>query len=124
MNTNRSITFDYTGTDSGHRYKGKFVIKTGITKREAFAADEFRRKALGSGSNEAPSSLQTDAYIAGQLYVFIAESPKWWKDSDCGLDLPQEDNVLYAVYDAVLAEIAAFKEERAKEAEGMVKDLD
>lgn len=124
MNTNRSITFDFKGLDSGHRYNGKFVVKTGITKREAFTADEFRRRALGTGSNEAPSSLQTDAYIAGQLYVFIVESPKWWKESDSGLDLPQEDGVLYAVYDALLAEITVFKDERSKEASGLVKDLD
>ncbi len=124
MNTNRSITFDYKGVETGHRYHGKFTIKTSITKRESFTADEFRRTALGSNSRDAPSQLQTDAYIAGQLFVFITDAPKWWKESDSGMELPTEDQVSYALYDAILAEIAAFKAEKAAEAEELVKTLD
>lgn len=124
MNTNRTITLDHTGSETGTNYRGKFTFKTSITKRESLAADEFRRRALGFNSSEAPAKQQTDAFICGQLYAHIIESPKFWKDSDSGLDLPDGDNVIYAVYDAMLAEIAKFKEERAKEAEEKVKELD
>lgn len=124
MNTNRTISFEFKGLDTGHLYKGTFVTKISLTKREAFAADEFRRRALGVNSSEAPNALQTDAYIAGQLYSYLVEAPKWWKDSDSGLDLPQEDGVLYAVYDAVLVEIQKFKDERSNKAQELVKELD
>lgn len=124
MNTNLTITLDHTGPETGAFYRGKFTFKPNITKRESLAADEFRRRALGFNSSEAPSKQQTDAFICGQLYAHIIDAPKFWKESDSGLDLPDGDNVIYAIYDAMLAEIAKAKEEKAKEAEARVKELD
>ncbi len=124
MNTNRTITFEYKGTDTGHVYKGKFVVKTSITNREKLLADENRRRALGAVPADAPNRLQTMAYIIGQLSVFIVDAPKWWKDADGGMDIDAEDNVDLAVYDAVLKEIEAVKKEKADQAAELVKDLE
>ena len=124
MNTNRPIAFSFVGQNSGHKWTGNFIVKTSITKREEFIADEFRRRALGPDSLSAPAALQTDAYIAGQLFVHIVEAPKWWKDSDSGLELDSRDGVAYAVYDALLVEIAALKAERSNGAAEAVKSLE
>lgn len=124
MNTNRPIAFKHVGQNTGDIRQGNFIVKTSITKRDELAADEFRRRALGVDSLSAPAGLQTDAYIAGQLFVHIVEAPKWWKESDSGLELDSKDGTSYALYDALLQEIQKIKDERTNGAAEAVKSLE
>lgn len=103
------IHISTVGSVTGKPYNGKFLIKTVLNRRENFLADERRRYILGGNPNSAPPALQGEAYMLGQLFVRIVEAPDWWKQSDSGLDI-EDDNVIGELYKA--AEAAASDREK------------
>ena len=120
---NTVIFFDYTSKATKKRYEGKFSVNLYLTKREVLRADEFRRIALGADSANAAPAFQTDAYVAGQLYVMVQDGPSWWKESSSGLDLPNEDNVALALYEEILKAKEEISKTDAKTADKMATEL-
>ena len=103
MDTTASISISTVGKKTGKPYNGVFVAKMVKSQRDEFLADAVRREILGpspEGTYPAPK-LQGDAYILGQLRVRLLQFPDWWKDSQFGLDL-EDDNVAQEILAAIL----------------------
>jgi hypothetical protein len=97
VDTIKKITLNVTGQDTGHLYSGSFSIETVINRRAHFTADEKRRQLIGSNPLGASPSIMGESYMLAQLFVRIVEAPKWWTDSDNGLDL-LDANVIGELY--------------------------
>jgi hypothetical protein len=101
----KEIALDLRGTESGIRRHGKFKVKTLLTRRDRFQADEHRRRLVGGYNPEgALVTLQEEAYILGQLRVRVVDAPQWWIAAGWGEDL-EDGNVIAKLFDeAKLAE--------------------
>jgi len=122
MDTTVPITIDVVGQRTGNPYTGKFLIKTILTRRENFIADERRRMIVGTNPLGVAPSLNGEAYMLGQLFVRIMDGPKWWKDSDGGLEL-EDENVIGELYRLVDLTVTGSVDELTKESKVAVEKL-
>jgi len=122
METTVSFQFDEIGQRSGKSFTGKFQIKSVLSRREHFLADERRRFILGPNPAGAPPSLQGEAYMLGRLYVLISDGPEWWMNSDGGLDIADE-NVIGELYRLAEEKVKEKEEELAAQAKAALTKL-
>lgn len=122
METTATFTINITGEETGRVYTGKFKVKTILSRRDNFVADERRRMILGANSTQAAPNLQGEAFILGQLYVRILEAPKFWQDSDNGLDI-EDANVIGEVFKLAMEKYDESKNKLKEEAEQAIKSL-
>lgn len=101
METTDTFSVNIVGEESGNTYTGTFKVKTLISRRDAFAADEKRRLVIGSNPMNALSVLDAEAFMIGQLMVRVLESPQWWKDSSGGLDM-DDGNVTSEIFNCAI----------------------
>jgi hypothetical protein len=114
MDTIKTIELVTTGQDTGHPYSGNFEVKTVLSRRDRFAADQKRREVLGPGGDSALPTLQGEAFMIGQLWVRVVKAPDWWSNANCGLDL-KDENVTPELFELALkAESDAVKELQSK----------
>lgn len=113
METSFAITVSLVGETSGKPFNGKFMVKTVLSRRERFLADERRRYIIGSNFQSALPALHEEAFKLGQLFVRLTEGPDWWKNSDSGLEL-EDGNVIDELY-RLAEEKVAEKEKELKE---------
>ena len=112
-----NISIDVKG-GSGENYKGVFEVKTSLTRSDRFRADQIRRQIIGptpDGTAPLPA-LQTEAYMTGVVAVRVIKGPKWWEDSNNGLDL-EDPEVVLALFDKML-ELDEKKNQSLKEEAG------
>jgi hypothetical protein len=122
METTVPITIDVIGQRTGNPYNGKFLVKMVLTRRENFIADERRRMIVGTNPLGVAPSLNGEAYMLGQLFVRILEGPKWWKDSDGGLDL-EDENVIGELYRLIDLKVNESEADLSKEGKQAVEKL-
>lgn len=115
MDTNAQFSINLTGSESGTPYFGPFTVKTLLSRRERFIADEARRVTLGLNATTALDELQKEAYILGQLSVRIVTAPDWWTKSNNGHDLP-DGNVIAEIYNQAIAKEKERKDKLLAEA--------
>jgi hypothetical protein len=105
METTVTFSINVIGEESGNPFTGTFKVKTLLSRREHFAADERRRMIVGANPTTILPKLDTDAFMIAQLSVRVVEAPSWWKQSDSGLDL-DDSNVIAEVFSlAIKAEV-------------------
>lgn len=114
METTATFEINEVGEESGNPFNGSFKVKTLLTRRDEFMADERRRSLLGSSPQEAANSLQAEAFMHGQLSVRLLEAPSWWKENGHGLDMT-DLNVVVAVFTAAM-KAEKDRKEKIKEA--------
>jgi hypothetical protein len=100
METTVPFKVSVIGQNTGKPYDGTFTLNLIISRREAFVADERRRTIIGANPLGVAPALNGEAYMLGQLYVRLSNGPSWWKDSEYGLDLSDE-NVIGEMYRSV-----------------------
>jgi hypothetical protein len=122
METTATFTINTVGENTGRVYTGKFLVKTVISRRDYFTADERRRMILGANAQAATPTVQGEAYLFGQLYVRILEAPKFWTDSDNGLDL-EDTNVIAEVFELTMQKEQERSQSLKEEADKAVKTL-
>ena len=110
METTQKFSVSLIGEDTAQPFNGDFVVKTVLTRRELFLADERRRIILGMVPAGVPASISGEAYMLGQLHVRIVSAPDWWNKSEGGLDIA-DANVIGEVF-----RLALEKEEERKKA--------
>lgn len=124
METSKPVEINVVGEETGRVYKGAFTFRGTQTRRQRLYADQVRRRALGpspEGTDPLPN-VNTDAYIIGQCASRVIDSPKWWQESDSGMDL-DDSNVILAIYEAALKVEDEVKAELSKESDKAVKKL-
>jgi len=118
----RNFDLDLEGEVSKERRLGKFRAKTRLTMRDYVTRDRLRRDLLGSAGGQSNEDALAVAYMVSELQVRLVESPKWWQDSDNGLDL-EDFNVLKKVYEQARAIEKQAKEEESQAASEAKKEL-
>jgi hypothetical protein len=96
-----TFTIQVEGDKTKEMHKGTFKAKPMLTHREELAVDRIRRDLLGAGSNDASGQAAATASILAELSVRLVDVPNWWKTSNGGLDLVDE-NVVATLYDKVM----------------------
>lgn len=106
MDTIATISLSTTGTTTGQSFAGEFEVKTVLSRRDQFAADQKRREILGGiAQDQAMATLVGEAFMLGQLFVRITKAPDWWTTAGYGLDL-KDSNVISELYEHALAKQA------------------
>ena len=122
METKRDFTVDIIGKDTGTRYRGTFTVKMVLSRTEKFKVDEERRKAIGFNGKEALSETIIEAHILADLQTRIVSAPTWWKLSDEGRGI-EDDDVLEQIYEGFGKISAEFKKERAQALKAALTEL-
>ena len=122
------ITFvvDEKGEISDQQFQGKFSAKLRLTHKEQLMVDREYRKLIGDKPEHATLRSKNQADVISQLYIRVVDSPSWWRESDNGLDL-LDDNVVAAIYTKITETVAkedAEKIEKAKEAAEQLKKIE
>ena len=118
-----SFVVDLTGESSGDNYKGKFSSKLLLSHREQLFQDRERRRLLGENPEQASVRAMNQAQVFSELRIRLVETPSWWKDSDGGLDLV-DDDVVAGVYAKVKEALEEYELERFKKVEEAKKELE
>ena len=116
------FTISVEGEQTGETFRGKFVAKLRLTHREQLIQDRQRRTLLGDKPEHASIRCLNQAEIFSELATRIVDAPSWWKDSDGGLELV-DDDVVGAVYSELSKKIREDEEQRQKKLEEAKKDL-
>jgi hypothetical protein len=117
----RTFYFDYTD-DYGEQYKANFTIKCRLTMRERHAMELEKSRILGGNVNPT-NGLMGIAVMVATLRAHIAEAPSWWTESDCGLDLDDEE-IVVALFDKLTTEQLAWHDELTKKAIDSTKSVE
>ena len=122
METTAIFSVNLIGGETGTSYMGDFTVKTILSRRDRFVADERRRAIIGSLAEGALPALQTEAFMLGQLSIRIVKSPDWWSQNGNGLDLADAD-VIAQVFNLAIEKENQRREEVKKQAEEALKQL-
>lgn len=85
------------GDVTKEKWIGKFKCKLRLSHRDTLTKDNLRRQLLGDSPELATERAASLAFIASELSVRLMDAPPWWKASDNGLELA-DDNVMAEVY--------------------------
>jgi hypothetical protein len=95
------FTINVVGDITKERVQGTFASKPILTHREELTVDRIKRDLLGPDSANASANSVAMASIIAELSVRLTDAPPFWKNSNGGLDLVDE-NVVAAVYEKVM----------------------
>ncbi len=116
MSINESnFTINVTAA-SGENFAGAFKIRKRLSHMQNLRRDEIRRSLLGTFPEFAPESVHTNAYMLSTCSVYVIDAPRWWKESNNGLDLLDPEPVA-EVFSAIQKVIEASTKELAQKSE-------
>jgi hypothetical protein len=94
------FTINVIGETTGQTIIGKFKAKKRLSHLDRLRRDQIRRELLGqiSPDNASPEA-QSLALGLADLRVRLVETPVFWRESQDGL-LLEDENVLVVVYEA------------------------
>jgi hypothetical protein len=117
-----SFDLDFTDPLTKERFPGTFKAKTKLTQREMLAESSMVRQILGFNPKEAEDGDKRRANAIAYCAIRITDGPKWWTDSDSGLEL-NNTSLLAELYNKCDAAITAEYEKLTKEAEVARKEI-
>jgi hypothetical protein len=112
-----------TGEVSNEEYAGLFKMRPILPHALQLEQDRLRREYLGGMADSASPRAANQASIFAYLAVRVTEAPSWWKDSNNGFAL-YDDNVVGAVYNTALAKVEEYLSGLQKKAETAKKELE
>ena len=115
----RTFQFESVGNDTGRKYEGKFTVKTILKIREKHQL-ELEKTILQADTKSPTAGLRGISNVLAELRVRVVDGPEWWKQSEGGADLDDE-NVLLDLYDKTLEQEAEWRKD-LKEMTKTVKD--
>lgn len=116
------FSISIVGESSKERITGKFRAKTVLSHRDYIKKDQERRRLIGNFGGDPDDRCRNLSIICSELSVRLTETPGWWKDSDGGLDLV-DDNVLANVFNEAMRIEKEAYEEKQKQADAAKADL-
>jgi hypothetical protein len=113
-------TFDFDRTsESGKRYEGTFTVLCSLNIAQKYALELEKTRLLANYS--VPSDgLAGFALVLSNLRTKIVDAPEWWKQSNGGFKIEDED-VLVALYDKLLETEIAWRESLTKKGQEALK---
>ncbi len=99
----QSFTIDTKGETTGEEFKGVFRVRTRLSHRDRLLIDQIRRQLLGPQPVGTIPGDQANsiADVFSNLQVRIVDAPSWFKNSQGGLDLA-DDNVCAEIFTQVM----------------------
>ena len=88
----RSFDLEHTGLVTGHKYTGTFTVRC-VLNLQLKHQLELDKTRLMSDLRNPTDRLEGIAGALSELKVRIVEAPAWWKDSNNGYNLLDEDVV-------------------------------
>jgi hypothetical protein len=117
----RPFSIRVSGDSSGETWVGDFRAKVALTRRDVINKDRIRREMLGpTGEPDEHSRMLAIAY--GELKVRITEAPKWFLESDFGMDL-EDETPMAAVYKEAMKIANDAVAEKIKDAEAKAAEM-
>lgn len=118
-----SYTVKATGELTGEEYFGVFKFRPILPHSLQLEKDRIRRELLGDTSRSpATKRAENQSEVFSELVVHIVDAPKFWTESQGGLNL-YDDNVVKAVHDGLNKVQNDFVVELKKKKEQAEKDL-
>lgn len=99
--TSHTFTLDLIGRITKRRYLGEFVCKIPTLKDQALI-DKHRAFLDGEFPIYLKPGIKKLHEQIAYLRFVLTDIPKFWRESDLGYDL-RDDNIVEAVYDEVIA---------------------
>jgi hypothetical protein len=96
----RSFDLKVTGGVTGHEYAGTFTVRCVLNIGQKHAI-ELEKSRLLSDQRNPTNGLASIAVTLAEIHGRTVEAPAWWKDSNAGADLLDED-VIFAIFDKCL----------------------
>lgn len=93
--------FVHTGLDTGKKYEGQFKVLCLLDMGQKHRLELEKTRLLGNHANPT-DGLAGIAIILANLRIKIIDAPEWYKQSNGGFNIQDED-ALVALYDKVLA---------------------
>ena len=111
----RSFDLDVTGDTTGISYKGTFTVKCVLNMTGRHALELEKTRLMADYANPS-TGLAGIAIALSSIRAKIVVGPAWWKDSDKGSTIIDE-NVVMALYDECNKAETAWRDSLKKDAE-------
>ena len=108
----KSFSFEAVGEDTGKKYEGEFTVIC-IPNMFQKRAIEIEKTRLQADQTNPTMNLMGLGEVLANCRVRIIEGPSWWKDSNGGFDI-MDENVCVKLYDQVMAQEMLWKDEVKK----------
>jgi hypothetical protein len=116
------FTISLTGETTKEKWFGEFRARKRLSFKQQMVRDRIRRELLGEYAQFASQRTQEVAVMFSDLAVGLTESPNWWKSSEGG-QLLHDDNVLDAVWTEVAKIWGVIKEDDQKKVKTAAETL-
>lgn len=119
----KTFTVDITGETTGQQYQGEFTVVCvlNMLKRRQLELEKTRLKA---DTLNPTAGLEALAQVMSHLRVRIINGPEWWKQSEGGLNI-MDENVIVELYDKCLEQelawVSEVKDKGQKASQGNAK---
>ncbi len=91
--------FEHVGGDTGKKYEGSFTVLCLLNMAQKHALELEKTRLLGNYANPT-DGLNGISVVLANLRVKIIDAPEWWKQSNGGYAIDDEDT-LVALYNKV-----------------------
>ena len=117
----KSFTIKEVGASTGHTYEGTFEVICCLTMGQRHAEAAEKTRLMGDYANP-DGDLYSLATTLATLRTRIQESPEWWKQSNGGTSILDEEVINLLWEKTMEAEVKWKKElkEKAEKAQGNV----
>lgn len=110
----RTFEFEHAG-ESGKKYDGRFTVLCSLNVGQKHAMAMEKTRLLGNYANPTPD-LAGFAEVLATLRAKVVDAPNWWKQSNGG-SLIEDEDCIVALYNKCDEAEKAWKEELKKKAE-------
>lgn len=110
----KTFDFEHEGLETGKKYDGRFTVLCVLNVGQKHSLALEKTRLLGNYANPT-DDLAGLAIILANLRAKIVEAPEWWKQSNGGAMVDDED-ALVALYRKVQEAEVSWKEELKKKA--------
>ena len=108
----RTFEFDHVGGDTAKEYKGRFTVLCTLNVGQKHSLALEKTRLLGNYANPT-DDLAGLAIILANLRAKVVDGPEWWKQSQGGATIEDED-ALVTLYRKVQEAEFEWKEELKK----------
>jgi hypothetical protein len=116
-NKEKTFHFEHVGSDSGHKYEGRFTVLCSLNVGQKHAMALEKTRLLGNYPNPT-DDLAGLAIVLSNLRAKIIDGPEWYKQSNGGALIDDED-ALVALYRKIQDAEFEWKEELKKKTQAI-----
>jgi hypothetical protein len=116
----RSFDIDLVGETTGFDYKGTFTVKCALSISEKHKL-ELERTRLSADYANPTAGLVGISIAMSNLSVRVIEGPAWWKNSNNGSDVLDEE-VIFTLYEECMKMEKTWKDSLKKQSDEAAKE--